>query len=226
MNVPSIELFGLHITEPFTWITNWLVAAFCFGFGHLLFRNKLADATQKFWALFFFFIALASLTGGTAHGFITYVGPKFHYAAWILTGIAIFSAEMAALQLVENDKIKQVLRFIIYAQLMIMVASVMFYHNFNSVRINSAIGLVGIVMPISFVHYRNYKDRRSAIIMLGILANMIPGTVHAFKISLNEWFNYNDISHVLMIGCFYILYRGAGKNAALELAKKLSKAAA
>ena len=226
MDIPSIELFGLHITEPFTWITNWLVAAFCFGFGHLLFHNKLADATQKFWAMFFFFFLVASLTGGTAHGFITYVGPNFHFAAWILTGIAIFSAEMAALQLVESPKFRQFLRLFIYAQLMIMVASVMYYHNFNSVRINSAIGLIGVVMPVSFVHYRKHGDKRSALIMLGVLSNMIPGTIHAFKISYNEWFNFNDISHILMIFCFFILYRGAGKNAALELAKKLSKAAA
>ena len=81
-------------------------------------------------------------------------------------------------------------------------------------------------MPVSFVHYRKHGDKRSALIMLGVLSNMIPGTIHAFKISYNEWFNFNDISHILMIFCFFILYRGAGKNAALELAKKLSKAAA
>lgn len=226
MNVPSIELFGLHVTEPFTWITNWLVAAFCFGFGHLLFHNKLADATQKFWSIFFFFIGIASITGGTAHGFITYVGPNFHFAAWIFTGIAIFAAEMASIQLIENERVKTLIRYFVYAQLMVMVASVMFFHNFNSVRINSALGLVGVVMPISFTHYKKHKDKRSALIMLGIIANLIPGAVHAFKISYNEWFNFNDISHILMIFCFFILYRGAGKNAATELAKKLSKAAA
>lgn len=226
MTVPSIDVFGIHITEPFTWITNWMVAAFSFYFGHILFRDRLADTTQKFWAIFFLFIGFASITGGTAHGFITYVGHKVHYAAWILTGVAIFAAEMAAIQLIENEKLKSVVRIAVYAQLLIMASSVMYLHNFNSVRINSAIGLVGIVMPVSFFHYRKHRDKRSALIMVGILANMIPGTVHAFKISYNEWFNFNDISHILMIFCFFILYRGARQNASVELAKKLAKAAA
>lgn len=226
MNVPSVDVLGIHITEPFTWLTNWLVAVFSFYFGHILFRDKLADTSQKFWAIFFLFIGFASITGGTAHGFITYVGRNFHYAAWILTGVAIFAAEMAAIQLIENEKVKNVVRFLVYIQLMLMVSSVMYLQDFNSVRINSAIGLVGVVIPISYIHYKKHRDKRSALIMLGIIANMVPGAVHAFKISFNAWFNFNDISHILMILCFFILYRGARQNASVELAKKLAKAAA
>ncbi len=226
MNVPSVEFLGLHITEPFTWLTNWLVACFVFGYGHFLYHDKLADATQKFWSVFFVFIGLASLTGGTAHGFITYVGRNFHYAAWILTGIAVFAAELASLQLVENNRVKTYLRYFIYAQLMVMVSSVMFLHNFNSVRINSAVGLMGIIVPISVWHYRKFKDRRSLLITLGIFSNLLPGFIHAYKISYNQWFNFNDISHIIMIGCFYILYRGAKLNVSTQVEKSLSKVTA
>lgn len=224
MNVPSIDILGIHITEPFTWLTNWLVAAFVFGYGHFLFHDKQADNTQKFWSIFFVFIGLASLTGGTAHGFITYVGRNFHYAAWILTGVAVFAAEMATLQLLENERMKSFLRFFVYAQLLIMSSTVIYLHNFNSVRINSALGLMGIIVPISVWHYKKYKDKRSILIILGIFSNLLPGFIHAFKISYNQWFNFNDISHILMIGCFYILYRGAKLNPASQLEPTYTRA--
>ncbi len=226
MDIPTYEFMGLQITEPFTWLTNWLVAAFVFGFGHFLYRDKQADATQKFWSIFFVFIGLASLTGGTAHGFINYVGHNFHYTAWILTGMAVFAAELATIQLIENDKTRAVIRIIIYAQLIVMVGSVMYLNNFNSVRINSAIGLVGVVIPVSIIHYLKHKDKRSILIIIGVLSNLIPGAIHAFKISYNQWFNFNDVSHIVMIFCFYILYRGAKQNVNIDLAKKLSKATA
>lgn len=226
MEVPSIDFLGLHITEPFTWLTNWLVAAFVLGFGHFLYNDKSADITQKFWAIFFVFIGLASLTGGTAHGFITYVGQNFHYAAWILTGMAIFAAQLATIQLIENDRLRSIVRIFIYAQLLVMVGSVMYLHNFNSVRINSAVGLLGVVLPISLYHYVKNRDKRSALIMLGIISNVIPGIIHGLKISYNQWFNFNDITHVVMILCFYIIYKGAKQNTNIDLAKKLSKAPA
>ena len=226
MDVPTIDFLGLQITEPFTWLTNWLVAAFAFGFGHFLYNDKLADATQKFWSIFFVFIGLASIIGGTAHGFINYVGQNFHYAAWIFSGLAIFAAQLATIQLIENDKIRSFVRFFAYAQLLVLVSSVMYFHNFNSVRINSAIGLLGVVIPFTLIHYVKNKDKRSLFIMIGILSNLIPGVVHAFKISINEWFNFNDISHVIMVFCFYLMYIGAKQNVNIELSKNLRKAPA
>ena len=226
MDVPTIDFLGLQITEPFTWLTNWLVAAVVFGFGHFLYNDKLADATQKFWSIFFVFIGLASITGGTAHGFINYVGQNFHYAAWILTGLAIFAAELATIQLIENDKLRSSVRIFAYAQLLVLVSSVMYFQNFNSVRINSAIGLLGVVLPFTLFHYIKNKDKRSLLIMLGILSNLIPGAIHAFRISINEWFNFNDISHIVMIFCFYIIYKGANQNINIEMTDKLRKAPA
>ncbi len=226
MDVPTFNFLGLQITEPFTWLTNWLISASVLSFGHFLYRDKYADATQKFWSVFFVFVGLASFTGGIAHGFINYVGQNFHLAAWVLTGMAVFGAELATIQLIENEKTKSVIRVLIYTQLLVMVGSVMYFQNFDIVRINSGIGLIGVVIPISIAHYLKHKDKRSKLVIIGILSNLIPGAIHAFKISYNQWFNFNDISHIIMIFCFYILYRGAKQNVNIDLAKKLSKAPA
>lgn len=207
--VPTIELLGLQVTEPMTWITNWMVATACFIFGHKLFYDNEADISQKFWALFFLFIGTASVTGGTAHGFIHYVGPKFHHAAWLLSGISIFCAQLAVLPLIEKPRVRSFVRIFCYTQLMVMSASVLIFQHFSSVLIDSIVGLIGVVIPVSLSHYARYKDKRSLLVIIGVLTNLVPAIIHLLKISISEWFNFNDISHVVMIACFYVMFLAA-----------------
>ena len=209
MDVPTIELFGLTVTEPFTWLTNWMVAAASFVFGHKLYHNKYADTQMKFWSMFFLFMGIASTTGGTAHGYINYVGHNFHYAAWIFTGIAVYGAQRASIELINEARIYPVLKVFVLLELIAMTISVIFFQSFESVRVNSAFGLLGIVLPIQVYGYRYLGFRRSALIVLGILSNIIPAIIHASRFSYNKWFNFNDLSHVVMIGCFYLMYKGA-----------------
>lgn len=208
MEVTNIEFVGIHITEPFTWLTNWLVAAFSFYFGHMLYHDRAEDEQKKYWSLFFLFIGLASIMGGTAHGFIQYVGHNFHLAAWVFTGLAVFSAQLASLHLIENRKLSFALTFFVYTEVVLMTISVIFFDSFESVRVNSAFGLIGVVLPIQLIYYLKYKTRRNGLIVIGILANIMPALIHAIELSYNQWFNFNDLSHVVMIGCLYIIYYG------------------
>ncbi|UXX80790.1 hypothetical protein N7E81_06715 [Reichenbachiella carrageenanivorans] len=218
MQVPTIELLGLQVTEPMTWITNWMVAVSCFVFGHRLFHDEQADLSQKFWALFFLFMGMASMTGGVAHGFIHYVGHKFHHGAWLLSGIAVFCAQLAVLPLIEKDKVRSAVRIFCYVQLMAMSASVLIFQHFSCVLVDSVVGLIGVVIPVSLVHFAKNKDRRSLWVVIGVLTNLLPAMIHLLKFSINEWFNFNDISHVVMIGCFYVMYRAAATRAVATVA--------
>lgn len=208
MDVTSIEIFGLTVTEPFTWITNWMVAGASLYFGHKLYYARYADTQMKFWSMFFLFMGLASLTGGTAHGFINYVGNNFHYAAWIFTGIAVYGAQRGTLEIIRDSKIYPGLKIFVLLELIAMITSVLFFQSFESVRVNSALGLIGLVLPIQLYGYRYFGLKGSGIIALGIISNVIPALIHALRFSYNKWFNFNDLSHVVMIGCFYIIYKG------------------
>ena len=211
METTQIELLGLTVTEPFTWLTNWSVAAFSFYFGHMLFHSKSGDKQAKYWSVFFVFMGIASMTGGTAHGFINYVGNSFHYAAWIFTGIAVFGAQLAALEVVKEARVYAPLKWFVVAELIAMTATIIFSQSFEAVRINSAVGLMGIVLPIQIYGYKFLGMKRNGIIALGIFSNIVPALIHAGKFSYNKWFNFNDLSHIVMIGCFYIVYLGAIK---------------
>ncbi|RLD22756.1 MAG: hypothetical protein DRI71_07095 [Bacteroidetes bacterium] len=213
METTQIELFGLTVTEPFTWLTNWTVAAFSYYFGHMLFHSKTGDKQAKYWSIFFVFMGIASTTGGTAHGFVNYVGSNFHYAAWIFTGIAVFAAQMASLEVVTDARVYAPLKWFVIIELLVMTAAVVFFQSFEAVRINSALALVGIALPIQIYGYKFLGMRRNGIIALGIISNVAPALIHAGRFSYNKWFNFNDLSHIVMIGCFYIIYLGAKKIA-------------
>mgnify|MGYP000318392673 CR=1 FL=1 len=216
MDVPVIELYGWQIAEPFTLLTDWILACFSIAFGIILLRKSGADLIKKFWAFFFFFLAAASIFGGIGHGFVYYVGPSCNLAAWSVSGMGIFCAEMAALQLIDNSKFRSSIRFFVYAQLVVMIVSVFYFQNFQAVMFNSIVGLLCVAFPLNFFHYKKYQDSRSLIVMLGILSNAIPALIHTFKISVNEWFNANDISHVIMVFCFYLIFKGAKDQSAVR----------
>jgi hypothetical protein len=170
----------------------------------------------KFWSIFFAFVGIASITGGTAHGFINYVGINFHYSARILTGIAVFSAQLAAFEIIKDSRLYTPLKGLAIIELLIMTASVILYQNFDAVRINSAFGLMIIVLPLQLYGYKMLKITGNGIIALGIISNIAPALIHAGRFSYNRWINFNDLSHVVMIGCFYITFLGAKKIASLR----------
>ncbi len=213
METTQIELLGITITEPFTWLTNWTIAAFSFYFGHMLFHAIGAGKQAKYWSLFFAFMGVASMTGGTAHGFINYVGIYFHYAAWIFTGIAVFWSQLAALEIIKDSRIYAPLKWFIILELLVMVAAIIFYQSFEAVRINSAFALMILVLPLQLYGYKVLKLTGNGLIALGIISSIMPALVHAGKFSYNRWFNFNDLSHLVMIGCFYIIYLGVKKIA-------------
>jgi hypothetical protein len=57
--------------------------------------------------------------------------------------------------------------------------------------------------------YIKKKDRGSWMIFIGTSLAAIASLTHLFKLSLHEWFNYNDVSHVFMAFAIYYYYLGA-----------------
>jgi len=211
MQITEIELLGLTINEPFTWITNWMVAGFCFYFGHKLYHDLDKSKQKIYWALFFLLLGIASMIGGTAHGFINYVGNTFHYIAWVFIGTSVFLAQIATLEVIRTSKYFSSLKFMVTVELIVMVSAVAFFQSFEAVRINSAIGLLGLVLPIQVYTYKKIAVQGHGLIVLGIISLSAPAIIHAGKISYNRWFNFNDLSHIVMIGCFYLIYLGVTK---------------
>ena len=70
----------------------------------------------------------------------------------------------------------------------------------------------GIVLLYSFgVHlvvYNRTKEKGSGLVVLGIGIPFLSIVVHSLKFSIHEWFNYKDISHIVMLTSLALLFKG------------------
>ena len=83
----------MHVTEPTTLVTDYILAVECVFFAwSLLTRSRRAGrGSVGLWVLAFAVTAIAALAGGTAHGFRLFLGEAGWSAVWTMTvwGIGI-----------------------------------------------------------------------------------------------------------------------------------------
>jgi len=81
----------MHITEPATMITDYLLAlaSLVFGVSLMRLRAQRPALSLTLWAIGFLASAIAAIVGGTFHGFALYVSAPVHRAMWNLTVLLI-----------------------------------------------------------------------------------------------------------------------------------------
>ena len=86
----------MHITEPMTLVTDYLMAAQCVFLAlSLLAKSRRAGrGSVRLWVTAFLVAALAALAGGTAHGFRLYLGEANHSIVWLVTVWSIGSSSV------------------------------------------------------------------------------------------------------------------------------------
>ena len=75
---------GPHLTEPMTMVTDYMLTIESVALAVALYRKVGTAGTAPLWVAAFLVTALASLAGGTAHGFAPYLGPTYHALLWKL----------------------------------------------------------------------------------------------------------------------------------------------
>jgi len=209
----EIHLGSLVIRDPFTSVTNillCLVGVKCFLRVYRL-REKAADMFG--WSMFFLFGAIAALMGVVVHSFSYYIPVETHFWIWIVMGwmqnISVSFAQMGTLRRYFPAELSWTRPLIIF-QLLVFSALMIYIRKFGAVNAQVALGL----LPIAGLNFCLYakKKNASALIGWGIVAAAIPGLIVALKLMPSPWFNYNDIAHVLLMGCVMIICRGVEKN--------------
>ncbi|UTW62110.1 hypothetical protein KFE98_19200 [bacterium SCSIO 12741] len=222
MKKVTIELFGLQLQEPSTYLSDiFLCALSLLLFYQLISRNK--SQYTKIFAGFFLFMGLSTLTGGQAHLFSLYIPHNyFHVLAWSFSSVALYFFQVASYY-DYSDKVKKILNPIFLAQLVISVGVYFGYQlwgnfehdpsrvgvpGFGAVSVSAGIAMAGFVMPAHLIRFIKLKDNGSAIILLGLVTSVGALIVHSRHWGINEYFNYNVMSHVILGGCYYIYYIG------------------
>lgn len=210
---PSIEISGIRVDEPVTTITDLLVSAVCFYAFYWLKKQKRPGRTHLYFRLYFLLMALATFFGGLiGHGFLYALSFPWKLPGWIISMLSVALIERSSIEHAKPLIDPRVGKFFLtlnILELLTIMTITMTTLNFQWVEFHSGYGLLAIVLPFhSYVWYKT-RDKGSLAVMIAVGIASGAALIFMNKISIHTWFNYLDISHVVMAVGAYVFYRGA-----------------
>ncbi len=212
--MPSVKWFGVTILEPFTVLTNLLIAAACFYAYHNLKKKKLTGTIpQLYMSYFFLLIGIATIIGGVVgHAFLYITGLYGKIPGWYIgmAGVALFErAAIAHGRPFMNKKVGQFFSALNYVEIIIFMTLSVIKLNFVFVILHSFYGLFIVVFCFEVFLYRKSKGPSFKYILIATIFGFLATFCHAFQLSINKWFNYNDVSHLAMTAAIIFYYKAA-----------------
>ena len=199
------------LCEPMTSITDFMLSAVAFYLFFSFYKIESKKRNVINWSKFFLFLAFSTFFGGMAHAITNRENNLVYDLVWlsmqVCSGISVFYAQSAAFRSeIRNRKTQRILHRISFIQLMLFIPSVIYFFSFKVVAINSSIGLIELV--ILFLPLGIRKAKHKTFICSGVLISFLTVYVNRTKFSFVSWFNYNDISHVIMFVSIVMICKG------------------
>ncbi len=207
---------GLKIMEPMTVVTNLMVTAFCVYF-FIQLKSFQSHPLRKFWSLFFLIFGISTFIGAIAHGLHFYMNEKIFGIVWMIMNISIILSSyfllLATIEMVKKDNSdrQRILRIAVRSITLIIASITVIMNDFRMIMIYAGV-VVLLSIVFNFAAYRR-GVRGCGQITFGFALSTISILVHSAKFSLHLYFNYKDISHVIMIFSLYFIFTGVRNRA-------------
>jgi len=209
-----VTIFGLTIFEPMVFVTNsviFLITLFAY---RKLAQHKHSYATHM--GRFLLFVGTSSLFGAVCHMAHLQMGQLFFDVFFFIMNalnlISIYYCFRAPYTYVSAGKQgAEKYMYLVQIYILLLIGYCIFYNHFIIVKINAALVLIYSLI-IHIIAYKTKPEGGNKLVIIGILISFSTFVVHTLKISLHEWFNYKDISHVIIMVSLAIMYLGAKRN--------------
>ena len=216
----TIHLGSIAVHQPVTVFTDYIIFAMCFFYYLKLKSISNPNKSTRNWTFFFLLLSFASLAGGCSHAFFEVHEGVAYKSFWLtmqlLNGWSVYVAQVATLDSALSDSPNKNKWLVSHKILLtVFVVAVFVFQNFLVVVIDSAWGLI----PIMIIHFTDAKKvKDSNWIAYGIAVLFISAIVNATKLSISIYFNYLDIAHVFIIVNLTFMFIGI-KRKAISLAQ-------
>jgi hypothetical protein len=199
----------MHINEPMTMATDYLLAVVIFVMGATLARSD--SRYRHWWALTFFTTGIAAIVGGTWHGFkdmipadvMTSVG-KVTLIAVGLASVGMWNAAShAAFQSTPWHRRFQILGWLKFA---VLCAWLTTHSNFSSVIFDYVPTMLFALVIMIILWRRDVAGCGS--LVTGILLSFAAAGVQMSGIAIHRHFNHNDLYHIVQLIAFVVMWRG------------------
>jgi len=192
-------------------LTDYALAAECAVFTYWLARTRAGASEFRLWfVLFFSSISLATVAGGTVHGFFADKSSVGHRILWpatlILIGLAALCGMRVAALMELTGAAARIVNRAALAGFVIYVAVVLWISSAFLVAIIGYFPAMVMLGVSSLTVYRREGEPGFLSGFLGICVTFIAAGVQQMKVDISpRYFNHNSLYHVLQgIGLFMI----------------------
>ena len=183
------------------------------------YRKSVPYRSQRIAALtigFLVFMGLATAIGGVlGHGFLYTTGKIGKLPGWLCGIIALGFYERGVMYRLEGlvgGKLLKGLLWLNLAGLASFVLLTFYYQRFHVSQYHAIYSLLLMVGTMEIVIYRKTRNIGSLYVFLAIACAVAAALVHLSGLSLGDWCQANDISHIPMAGCIWFLYLAMAKG--------------
>ncbi len=212
----SISIFNIRIDEPVTTLTDILVSVICFYAWHKLRKKAKGNQVTGLFTGFFFLMGIATLIGGViGHAFLYALSFSWKLPGWLLSMVSINLLERAVIKYSDplmNPAFSKFFSRFNVLELLVFAGLAFGTLNFEFVEVHSAYGIMVVVFGFALFNF--FKGNREAEVMLlvgGVICALIAAVIFTMRLSIHQWFNYIDISHVFMAFTAVFFYKAAAK---------------
>ncbi len=215
MGATDIILFGIRLQEIDVILTDLLwsaVSLICF-IRLTSMKARLSEAGNWFRWMFLLMAIAVFLGAFMGHGFQYLLGKEGKYPGWIISMWGVACMERSAIMFAGervSAKLGRIMSVANITELVLFHGLILYFGSFYLVEVHAAYGLVVIAFPLHFLVYRKTKSKASKHVLIGIVVAATAVVVHLTEFYLHPvWFNYHDVSHVILAVATYLYYLGA-----------------
>jgi len=193
------------IVETTTMLTDYLLAVAAIFFYYRIPVSSRVPIPD--WSRSFIILALASIAGGTAHGFAEALSPLFYTILWKLTLVSVGLANFYLINGTLNWWLERTPNWAIvlnYVKTTVYLILISFSDLFMIAAIDYAITITFVVGIVFFFHPN--RDIRIWIVLSYLIA-LLTGIIWVSQIQILFWFNQNGLAHLAEIGSIYAIYK-------------------
>lgn len=203
------NVFGLELVEPNTFIGDVIIFFVAIYFFFQIKRYYSKSTFNVNWMYFYLFFAIGFSLGGFGHLFFNYTGVPGKYPAWFLGMVSSFFIERAMVSIYPKvEKRKLFLQLVTAKLVLFCIAETIVLSTLDIEAkperglivptLNSVLGL-GIALGLLGAMYQQKVHVSFKYLWLGALIIVPSAIFQALKINPAQWFDRNDVSHVLLL---------------------------
>jgi hypothetical protein len=214
------------LTEPDVALTDYALAAECALFSYLIyFRNRPASRVRLWFGVFFASLGLASLFGGTVHGFFLDQASVGYRMLWPATMLAIGGATLAAwlagAVALPSQRAARIVVMAALAQSVVYGGFVLAGAHDFTVAVMNYLPASIFLLALFAVRYARQPDGRALVGLSGIVSTFIAAGVQQAGVGLHPvYFNHNAFYHLIQGLALFLIFWSVPALAAAGVTKR------